>query len=296
MVPSPARRRESTFCLPLSPSSWGCPSLWRRPRWAFASTRGGRASAGTRQRNWTFSHPNPRGIGSYRLKPNLAVATAVGPYQVRIQTNRHGMRWREVSKEKTDARQRVGFLGDSFTFGCWAEDVEHSLVGVFEKSVSLERWEVLNFGVGGYGFADIELQLREEALQFDLSYAILVSFNGNDFRDTYLGIGKDRIIHGTAVLDDDVLEEKVPALFLRKDRHDVTAELRNLDTPKKPTELRPFPSARAVSRYGAPCHRFPGEPTLHCLLVLVASSLSPRCRRGQGRLSRDAGTDGEDLR
>ena len=163
-------------------------------------------------------HPSRRGIGSYRLKPNLDVATAVGPYQVRIQTNRHGMRWREVSKEKTDARQRVGSLGDSFTFGCWAEDIEHSLVGVFEKSVSLERWEVLNFGVGGYGFADIELQLREEALEFDLSYAILVSFNGNDFRDTYLGIGKDRILHGTAVLDDDVLEEKVPALFLRKDR------------------------------------------------------------------------------
>ena len=29
-------------------------------------------------------HPNPRGIGSYRLKPNLDVATAVEPYQVRI--------------------------------------------------------------------------------------------------------------------------------------------------------------------------------------------------------------------
>ncbi len=94
------------------------------------------------------------------------------------------MRWREVSKENTEGRRRVGFFGDSFTFGCWAEDVEHSLVGVFEKSVSPERWEVLNFGVGGYGFADIELQLEEEALEFDLFYAVLVSFNGNDFRDT----------------------------------------------------------------------------------------------------------------
>ncbi len=113
-------------------------------------------------------HPSPRGTGSFRLKPNLDVATSVGPYQVRIETNRHGMRWREVSKENTEGRRRVGFFGDSFTFGCWAEDVEHSLVGVFEKSVSPERWEVLNFGVGGYGFADIELQLEEEALEFDL--------------------------------------------------------------------------------------------------------------------------------
>ena len=193
-------------------------------------------------------HPSPRGTGSFRLKPNLDVATSVGPYQVRIETNRHGMRWREVSKENTEGRRRVGFFGDSFTFGCWAEDVEHSLVGVFEKSVSPERWEVLNFGVGGYGFADIELQLEEEALEFDLSYAVLVSFNGNDFRDTYLGAGKDHIIHGTAVLDDDVLEKKVPALFLRKDRttsqpsFEISAlrrTLRGFELRRAPEGLRP---------------------------------------------------------
>ena len=119
-------------------------------------------------------------------------------------------------------------------------------MGVFEKSVSLERWEVLNFGVGGYGFADIELQLREEALKFDLSYAILVSFNGNDFRDTYLGIGKDRIIHGTAVLDDDVLEEKVPALFLRKDR---TTSQPSFETSTLRKSLRSFALFRLLAPF-----------------------------------------------
>ncbi len=191
-------------------------------------------------------HPSPRGTGSFRLKPNLDVATSMGPYQVRIETNRHGMRWREVSKENTEGRRRVGFFGDSFTFGCWAEDVEHSLVGVFEKSVSPERWEVLNFGVGGYGFADIELQLEEEALEFDLFYAVLVSFNGNDFRDTYLGAGKDHIIHGTAVLDDDVLEKKVPRSFFEKTaRHHSRA-----------SKSRPSAEPSGASPFSVCSHRF----------------------------------------
>ena len=85
-----------------------------------------------------------------------------------------------------------------------------------------------------------------KALKFDLSYAILVSFNGNDFRDTYLGIGKDRIIHGTAVLDDDVLEEKVPALFLRKDR---TTSQPSFETSTLRKSLRSFALFRLLAPF-----------------------------------------------
>jgi len=162
--------------------------------------------------------PNPNGTGSYRLKPNLDIVTRVGRYRVPIRTNQFGMRWRDVSPERGDRRRRIGFLGDSFTFGCWSDSVERSLAGVFETSVSPDRWEVLNFGVGGYGFSDIELLITEEAIRFDLSYAILVSFNGNDFRDAYLGLHKDRIIDGAAVLDDDVLKAKVPGEAIASDR------------------------------------------------------------------------------
>ncbi len=159
---------------------------------------------------------NPAGTGSYRNRPNLDLTTRVGGRLVHIHTNRFGMPWRDVSLEG-DGRRRIAFLGDSFTFGCWADDVEHSFVGVFEQNVSTRLWEVLDFGVGGYGFADQELLLRERVADFEPSYVILAAYNGNDFRDTWLGLDKERIEQGTAVLDDAVVRARVPASELAED-------------------------------------------------------------------------------
>jgi len=161
--------------------------------------------------------PNPHGTGSYRLKPNLDILTRIGRRTVHLRTNSHGMPWREVEIASRDGRQRVAFLGDSFTFGCWADSYETSFVGVFEKGISPARWEVLNFGVGGYGFADAELLLREEVVRFSPRYVVVVSFNGNDFRDTFLGVDKERLVQGTAELDEAVLRSRVPAEQLVED-------------------------------------------------------------------------------
>jgi len=157
--------------------------------------------------------PNPKGTGSYRLKPDLDLVTSVAGSEVTVRTNSHGMRWREVSVERAE-KQRILFLGDSFTFGSWADSVEKSFVGIFERSLTSDAWEVLNFGVGGYGFADMELLLAEEGIDFEPSYVFLVAFNGNDFRDTYLGIRKDVLVDGTAVLDENNLRARVPERFV----------------------------------------------------------------------------------
>ena len=161
--------------------------------------------------------PNPHGTGSYRLKPNVHLRTRVGNRVVLVRTNRHGMPWREVAIEKPAGRARIAFLGDSFTFGCWADTVEKSLVGVFESGLPGARWEVLNFGVGGYGLADEELLLREEVMRFSPDYVVVVMYNGNDFRDTYLGLDRERIVGGTAVLDPDTVRRKVPGELLPED-------------------------------------------------------------------------------
>jgi lysophospholipase L1-like esterase len=108
-------------------------------------------------------------------------------------------------------------VGDSFTFGCWADDHEKSFVGVFEKNVSHERFEVLNFGVGGYGPADMELQIREEVIRFSPAFVIAVVFTGNDFRDTLLGLNKEDLFEGTARLNDANLRARVPPEALRFD-------------------------------------------------------------------------------
>jgi lysophospholipase L1-like esterase len=160
---------------------------------------------------------NPAGTGSYRLRPNLDVETKVGTTRVRIKTNSHGMNWRETVFEADPNRPRVAFLGDSFTFGSWAKDSEHSFVGTFEANIPRRDVEALNFGVGGYGLGDDELMLQELALRFGPSYAIVVSYMGNDFRDTWLGLNRENIVRGTAVIDEENLKARVPAEHLVPD-------------------------------------------------------------------------------
>jgi lysophospholipase L1-like esterase len=131
-----------------------------------------------------------------------------------VSTNRHGMPWREVSVERTDRRRRIAFVGDSFTFGCWADSYEEAFVGVFDRSVSPERFEVLNFGVGGYGLSDVELQIQEQVMAFSPTFVIAVVFTGNDFRDTLLGLDKEDLVDGTARLNEANLRARVPEKYL----------------------------------------------------------------------------------
>ncbi len=131
---------------------------------------------------------NPHGTGSFRLRPDLDFSTRYRGKTIRMKTNSVGMRGKEVQREPSPGRRRVAFAGDSFTFGCWATTEESTFVGVVDRLLGTKNLEVLNFGVPGYGFADIELLLREEILSFKPQVLVLASFNGNDFLDTYLGL------------------------------------------------------------------------------------------------------------
>jgi lysophospholipase L1-like esterase len=131
-----------------------------------------------------LTQENPR--GSYRLVPNLVFSN--------IQTNSYGMRWREVNKEKTPGTKRVAFIGDSFTFGCCADRIEQSFVGIFDQQFRSSGIETLNFGVGGYGLADMYLMLQEEVLDFHPDIVLLVFFGGNDFSDTFLSLEGNRVL------------------------------------------------------------------------------------------------------
>ncbi len=159
--------------------------------------------------------PNPAGGGSFRLKPHLNIMTRLGATPVAIHTNSHGMRWRETPQHADHALRRVAFVGDSFTFGLWADSVEHSLAGVAESVLRPSGFEVLNFGVPGYGLLDIELQIRQEVLTFNPRDIVLTTYNGNDLLDTYLGLDRYRVSgNGTLQLDDRILSQKIPARFL----------------------------------------------------------------------------------
>lgn len=162
--------------------------------------------------------PNPHGTGSYRLKPNLRLTTTVQGRTVEIRTNSHGMRWREIPLAKPAGVRRVAFLGDSYAFGCWSSSIERSFVGVFDAHLAGRGVETLNFGVGGYGPDEEALILEEEVLRFSPDYVIVALFDGNDLRDTHLGLRKHRLEQGSAELDEQVVRARVPAEFLVNDR------------------------------------------------------------------------------
>jgi lysophospholipase L1-like esterase len=156
---------------------------------------------------------NPNGTGSYRLIPNLRREATVKGRTVRIETNSYGMRWREVNRVKPAGVQRIALLGDSFAFGCWSSSIEKSFAGVLDAMVRTRHQEVLNFGVGGFGLDDMELLLHEEVGGFAPDYVVVTVFSGNDFRDTFLGLNKQQLVNGNAILDRDNIEKRLPARF-----------------------------------------------------------------------------------
>ena len=163
---------------------------------------------------YAYFRENPNGTGSYRLRPNLDVVASFGRKKIVVKTNSHGMRWREVSVSKPPMSRRIAFVGDSFTFGQWADRVEQSLVGVFEDQMAPNGVEALNFGVPGYGLADVELLILEQVLQFRPESIVLMFYNGNDFLDTYLGLERYSVAdNGSLQTNSQVLENKIPEAF-----------------------------------------------------------------------------------
>lgn len=136
---------------------------------------------------------NPYGTGSYRLKPNLNMKLERNEL---VFTNNHGMRSKETSYENVNKKQRIAFVGDSFTFGMAASSSENTFVGVFDSKIDHLRYEVLNFGVPGYGFGDMELLINEEIIKFHPAYLFLMSYNANDFADTYFGVNRFKLTNG----------------------------------------------------------------------------------------------------
>lgn len=181
----------------------------------------------TNQSQLYLFRPNPNGTGSYRLRTNLSIRFRIGVSSFNLRTNSHGMPWKELSVEKPAGCYRIAFVGDSFTFGCWAQRMEDNFVGQVETLLTAKNrsLEILNFGVGGYGFDDEELLIREEVVRFSPDVIVLCSFNGNDFRDTFLGLKKYDVSQGTARYSRGAMD-RVPPEFRPPDEEPADASAR----------------------------------------------------------------------
>ncbi len=178
-------------------------------------------------RKIALARENPHGTGSYRLLPNLDQVTRVEGRRVHLRTNSRGMPWREVSLEKPPGVRRIAFVGDSFTFGLWADSYEKNFVGVFDSLISAHKMEALDFGVPGYGLDDMALQIKEDVLPSRPDIIVLVFYDGNDFSDTWLGTAKFKIVRGRLANNKENLRGKVPEEYRAK-KHDPAERPRGL--------------------------------------------------------------------
>jgi hypothetical protein len=88
-----------------------------------------------------------------------------------LNTNSRGLRGREeYSYERVAGLRRIAMIGDSFTFGEDMSD-EEAFPAVLGKRV--ERSEVLNFGVHGYGHDQMLLYFRDEGIRYSPDLVVL---------------------------------------------------------------------------------------------------------------------------
>lgn len=114
---------------------------------------------------------------AYELTPSRA-KNAQG---TTVRTNAEGMRDDELALP-TGSRLRIAVLGDSYSFG-FGVDADDVYANVLEELLNSEcdepRFEVLNFGVGGYSTRDEALVLRHKVLAYQ-PVALILGYVLND--------------------------------------------------------------------------------------------------------------------
>jgi hypothetical protein len=138
-----------------------------------------------------FPEPmNPRfvrdtGFGIRDNQPNIRTHhSSPGEYQVAISTNSDGLRGTNEYNLTTPAgTRRVAILGDSFAFGYGCND-DQVVSAVLNKSLNDRRvggskWEVLNFGVSGYGQSEELMLYRKKTRQYRPDFVALLYFEND---------------------------------------------------------------------------------------------------------------------
>lgn len=104
-----------------------------------------------------------------------------------VRVNSHGIRGEETPLQKPKNVYRIAVLGDSFMEALQV-DLKDTFCTQLERSLNEQStdgriYEVLNFGVSGYGATQQLLMLRHHVLPFDPDAVVLAFFPGNDVRN-----------------------------------------------------------------------------------------------------------------
>ncbi len=139
----------------------------------------------------------------WRTKPNLDLVLQKwqGEFNTRIQTNSKGSRCDEIPYQKTNDKDRILFLGDSFGWGFGVSNSE--LFSHILQTRYGETLEVINLSVSGYDLAQEYTIYKTEGVKYNPNTVILLLYIGNDIY--------------RRLTDEDLNNIKKPYAILKKD-------------------------------------------------------------------------------
>jgi hypothetical protein len=126
----------------------------------------------------------------WSLRPGLKNFIWVGKFS----TNRNGLRGvKEYTYDKVFHRKRIIIIGDSYVMGAENNDNE---IFPFLLGEMLPNYDVLNFGVGGYGHDQMLLKLKEEGVRYNPDIVILLYLSCDNSRNllTFRDYAKPRYV------------------------------------------------------------------------------------------------------
>jgi len=131
----------------------------------------------------------------WKLRPNATAyySQQLDMIRTKISVNSHGLRGKEHSYEKKDTTIRICLIGNSAIAGFEVDEsqlvstkLEQMLNHGFPAAGALQpakaTYEVINFGVRGYGTDQSYLSLKSKVCRYKPDIVIYV-FSGNDFND-----------------------------------------------------------------------------------------------------------------
>lgn len=120
----------------------------------------------------------------WKLRENNVQQIQTLDYTVTSRTNSFGFRDSEREHQVGGESRRIALLGDSFVEGYYVP-FENSLSQSMEKELGPDQFEVLNFGVRGYGTLQALLMFQEHAVHFQPNLTVLFFVHGNDIFNNY---------------------------------------------------------------------------------------------------------------
>jgi len=120
-------------------------------------------------------------ILGWRLIPGTCGDYRTWEYQTHVCTNSAGFRDREYPVKRVSGIKRIVVLGDSFTSGFGVHDAD--IFTEFMEDRLMERTEIMNFGINGFGPVQEYLLLKTRAAKYRPDLVVMVIYLGNDFDD-----------------------------------------------------------------------------------------------------------------